>query len=826
MEDYYKQANTEEKDVFQQYINKYILFYGTTLTLTTAITFAGCLIVPLIRSRRFPLEIEYPFRVDYQPITAMLYFHQVLGMYQVTCQVSANVFLALLIWFTTARFEILTNKFRTVTKYSDWKTCIQEHQVTLSRSFNRYGKLYSNGIYNQIDIICAITIIAYYLLDTLTDKIQFMALCISALMEVYACAWPSDYLKDTSANVAEAIYESSWYNHGKIFQKNLNFILLRSQTPITVSVSILPALSLQFYASVRKVTLKEVISVVKLSLFLVWSWPESHNATKLKMFYVKLHHCLGIIIVIGLQIPLIYGITNNLNDPAVLTKQVLMLSSVIHAMFNFILHIINYHHIQNVTFEMIQFCDLMKLHEEIVIQRYIDKCIIFHGTSIFIFYCLTFTAIAVMPILEHQPFPTAAEYPFDVSYQPLKTIIFIQQSMAGIIVAGQLCINVYMALLLWFASARFEMLTEELEKTTNVYQLFKCIEKHQKLLKYAKEVTICAGPFAFVTICCSTVGSIVIFLLFISHQPILLIFQFFGMGVIGISEVFMYNWPAEHLMYTSKHVAEIAFHMLENNHLIKMWKCLQIIIMRSQKPVTVSMPCFLPILSLNYFTSLVTFEMENFCQLIKPHEEATIQQYISKCVYFYGGSMLWIYLSAVFVITGPVTLDQPFPTNAEYPFVIYQQPLKSIVFVHQSVVCLQASAQLCMNIFMALLLWITTARFELLVKELRAVTNVHGLVQCIRQHQRLLHGEIIQQAAFDMQWYKQPVPLRKYLQMIMLKAQNPIVIAIPCVMPALSLNYYASVRKEFDYCFDFDHAHQSFEQIILCNPIRKTSYFL
>ena len=138
MEDYYKQANTEEKDVFQQYINKYILFYGTTLTLTTAITFAGCLIVPLIRSRRFPLEIEYPFRVDYQPITAMLYFHQVLGMYQVTCQVSANVFLALLIWYTTARFEILTNKFRTVIKYSDWKTCIQEHQVTLKKVLKKY----------------------------------------------------------------------------------------------------------------------------------------------------------------------------------------------------------------------------------------------------------------------------------------------------------------------------------------------------------------------------------------------------------------------------------------------------------------------------------------------------------------------------------------------------------------------------------------------------------------------------------------------------------------------------------------------------------------
>ncbi|KYQ54148.1 Putative odorant receptor 67a [Trachymyrmex zeteki] len=438
MEDYYKQANAEEKDVFQQYINKYILFYGTTLTLTTAITFAGCLIVPLIRSRRFPLEIEYPFPVDYQPITALLYFHQVLGMYQVTCQVSANVFLALLIWYTTARFEILTNKFRIVTKYSDWITCIQEHQVTLRYAtevticarhfvlstvccstfveiliflvFITYlvsemehtfecAEPYEKKIYQQyidrcatfyasstaavflcaviatmmpliqadqifptdakypfnveheplksivfihqcvavwqcfsivglgvfialliwfsaarfeilshqfrmvtdiygiamcvrqhikllrfaqeviiafrsvilsIIIICTWAIVASGLTivsrSMLKDKIQFLTLCISALMEVYVCAWPADYLIDASTNVAQAVYESLWYNQDKIFQKNLNFILLRSQTATTVTVSILPALSLQYYASVRICKLKNFFYIINILL--------------------------------------------------------------------------------------------------------------------------------------------------------------------------------------------------------------------------------------------------------------------------------------------------------------------------------------------------------------------------------------------------------------------------------------------------------------------------------------------------------------------------------------------------------------------------------
>lgn len=127
-----------------------------------------------------------------------------------------------------------------------------------------------------------------------------------------------------------------------------------------------------------------------------------------------------------------------------------------------------------------------------------------------------------------------------------------------------------------------------------------------------------------------------------------------------------------------------------------------------------------------------------FCELLKPHEEAIVQQYINRCIYFYGGSICWIYLSAIFIMTGPVTLDQPFPTNAEYPFDVYYQPLKTIVFLQQNMACLQGAAQLCMNIFMALLMWFASARFELLVVKLRIVMDIYALKKCIQEHQSLL----------------------------------------------------------------------------------------
>ncbi|XP_011860053.1 PREDICTED: uncharacterized protein LOC105557415 isoform X2 [Vollenhovia emeryi] len=340
----------------------------------------------------------------------------------------------------------------------------------------------------------------------------------------------------------------------------------------------------------RKVMIEEVFSVVKLSLFPCWSWPLPKDATKFQLLSVKLYYCLCIIVEISLIPPLIYGIKNNLDDPTTLVQQVLVMSSLLHTISNFIFYMINYHRIQNVTFEMIHFTSFMKPHEEVLIQRYIDKCVVYH-----------------------------AKYPFDVFYQPLKTVIYINQSMAGILVSGQLCTNIYMALLLWFASARIEILSTEFERVTNIYEMYKCIKKHQELLEYSTEVARVARPFVFASVCCSITSIIASFLLFITKQPTVILIQYFGLSAACISEVFMYNWPGEHLMFTCHDIGQVVFsNILENSHLtnfIDIWKCLQIIIMRSQKPVKISIPCFIPALSLNYFTSYLSTIFSYFTTL-------------------------------------------------------------------------------------------------------------------------------------------------------------------------------------------------------------------
>jgi len=130
MEDYIQQAKSEERNIFQQYITKYKLFYATTMCWVTA-TAIVIIFGPLVLSQSFPIEVEYPFNVNKQPLKTIIYLHHVIAIYQCRVQVCSNVFIALLLWFVAARFEILSHKFQKITNISEFIICIQLHQRLL-----------------------------------------------------------------------------------------------------------------------------------------------------------------------------------------------------------------------------------------------------------------------------------------------------------------------------------------------------------------------------------------------------------------------------------------------------------------------------------------------------------------------------------------------------------------------------------------------------------------------------------------------------------------------------------------------------------------------
>ncbi|EFN72610.1 Putative odorant receptor 67a, partial [Camponotus floridanus] len=220
----------------------------------SAFTVTGLLLLlsPIIESHPFPIDTEYPFSVDYQPLKTIIYLHHMLIIYQSYTQVCANIFVALLLWFVSARCDILSSKFRAVTEFAELRACIEEHQELLW-----YGKKVTLSI--RFVMLASLTISTIVIIFTgctflsrqpMSVKSTFLIFFISSLAKVYLTAWPADHLLSASTNIAHAAYDSIWYNGKVNFQKNFVHTLLRSQQPIAVNIPcMLPTVSLNYYAS-------------------------------------------------------------------------------------------------------------------------------------------------------------------------------------------------------------------------------------------------------------------------------------------------------------------------------------------------------------------------------------------------------------------------------------------------------------------------------------------------------------------------------------------------------------------------------------------------
>lgn len=130
--------------------------------------------------------------------------------------------------------------------------------------------------------------------------------------------------------------------------------------------------------------------------------------------------------------------------------------------------------------------------------------------------------------------------------------------------------------------------------------------------------------------------------------------------------------------------------------------------------------------------------METFCKQADDKTNITLQCYVDNYKRVYGIYTLWCYLTAIGVICGPIFLPQQFPTHAKYPFLVEHHPIKSIIYLHQSLVGLQAAAGMCIDGNIALLLFYSAARLHLLAQKICNVKNERELDTCIKLHDKIL----------------------------------------------------------------------------------------
>lgn len=131
---------------------------------------------------------------------------------------------------------------------------------------------------------------------------------------------------------------------------------------------------------------------------------------------------------------------------------------------------------------MEDFIKKMNIFERTILQRYVDRCAMFHLAMTFSYYTIC-VAFILGPTILPRPFPTFAEYPFKVESHPIHEIIYFQQAFVGIQAAVGVTIDCQVAFLLWYTGARFEILAIKLTNIVNEDELKACIKLHDDLLR-------------------------------------------------------------------------------------------------------------------------------------------------------------------------------------------------------------------------------------------------------------------------------------------------------------------------------------------------------
>ncbi|XP_029669399.1 uncharacterized protein LOC115239170 [Formica exsecta] len=353
-----------------------------------------------------------------------------------------------------------------------------------------------------------------------------------------------------------------------------------------------------------KVTLDKVIAFLKIYLTFACCWPLSPNATKFQRSRHSAFQyfcCVNSIIYIVTALRTLF----KYNDYMALIKIGCEFCSVLQVPLQLMLFAMQNKRLQFIVFEMEDYYQRAQEYEKEIFQHYVDKFKPFYGIII----CwLAMTAISMMatPLFASQIFPFTVEYPFDVHYQPMKTIILTHQILTVYQSMTQVGANSFPALLLWFVAARFHILSVRFRTMTNMKELIKYVQEHYTLLRYAEEVGLAIRYIALLCVTFSIGAVIFGYLTFMSNQPWSVKWTFLMISFGGFIELYMYAWPADYVMSMSSEIAPAVYDSLWYNNDLAMQKLSINIILRSQHPVTISVPCALPSLSMKYYTSYVS----------------------------------------------------------------------------------------------------------------------------------------------------------------------------------------------------------------------------
>ncbi|XP_033177290.1 uncharacterized protein LOC100740831 [Bombus impatiens] len=337
----------------------------------------------------------------------------------------------------------------------------------------------------------------------------------------------------------------------------------------------------------KQITPEDVIQFTRLSVALSFCWPSADNSGSYKIAQI----CI-VINAFLILLPSLYSIYLYLVD----------ISFHLEALFKCI----------NLTIYTTQ----------LIIQTCIcwikrDKLQVSSTSRPFVNFAIyaTLTFFIFGPLVLPIPTLVEVEYPFQVNYTPVNFIVYLHHSSACLAVTAHLCIGVFGALLMWFAAVRFECLVVEIQKTTNIRMLVVCIKKQLHLRRYAKEVVGCFRFIILYVLGMTTFTITLCGILLIVDSPVTTKVELLDASAFCLLLTFMYAWPADYLQDASVNVSRSVYCMEWYKQPLEMQKDILTVLVH-QKPVTLSVGCFVPELNLRFYCSFVSNAF-SFCTALR-----------------------------------------------------------------------------------------------------------------------------------------------------------------------------------------------------------------
>ncbi|XP_047369092.1 uncharacterized protein LOC124956829 [Vespa velutina] len=595
MEDFIKRMNDFERTILQRYVDKFAMFH-LAMTFSYYTICVAFILGPTILPRPFPTFAEYPFKVESHPIHEIIYFQQAFVGIQAAVGVTIDCQIAFLLWYTGARFEILTIKLINIVNEDELNDCIKLHHDLL-----RYGK----------DVIKAIRFI-------ILTSIGVSSVCIifGGVQFLFV-----DNLMEMSSAVGSAAYQSNWIDKSKKMKSSIYSLIQRSQKPLTISIDgILPSLSLQYYLSnqtnniIMKFTNEAALKFTKRSVALLVAWPPPTNTSKKKLFFLDVYFYVSFLSAQIMLMALANGMYVHRNNSEMIIELICLAITMINMTIKMMICRWQRSNLQSIIEEMENIIKQAMPYEQAILEKYVNRSAILHISLTFGFY-LAGTNIALGPIFLPQSLPNFAAYPFNTESHPIYEIIYFQQALSAVQACTAAAIDCQVAFLLWFAGARFEMLKVEFANIVDEYDLTRCIEKHGQILSYAEKIVKTVRTLIFTATVITGIIIVISGLIFIFSNEVAVKFQFLVLDIVAVIQLFLNSYPAENLIQMSTAIGMAAYNLNWMDNSRKMWKNVYFLIQRSQKPITVCIPGFIPALSLTYYMSFLSSSFSYFTTL-------------------------------------------------------------------------------------------------------------------------------------------------------------------------------------------------------------------